>query len=183
MTGGRLRSCVRAEAPRDLVVRAERAISSSDPDADRCSITAEAARRLDRLKLGQIRFGAVHGGFTECGGGHGSTPIRYVTKCRSCRGGGRTPVALAARQQRPGDPRHLVGERDGGHLARLAAQQRAQPFRRALVAEPDAALITDMAPETNKARSRSLPARLMRPMRGLPPVECSFGVRPTQAAR
>jgi hypothetical protein len=52
-----------------------------------------------------------------------------------------------------------------------------------LVAEPDAALITDMAPETSKARSRSLPARLMRPMRGLPPVECSFGVRPTQAAR
>ena len=46
-----------------------------------------------------------------------------------------------------------------------------------------AALITEVAPETSNTRSRSLPARLMPPIRCLPPVERSFGVRPAQAAR
>ena len=46
-----------------------------------------------------------------------------------------------------------------------------------------AALMPEVAPETNKARRRSLPARLMRPIRCFPPVECSFGVSPIQAAR
>ena len=46
-----------------------------------------------------------------------------------------------------------------------------------------AALITAVAPETSRTRSRSLPARLMPPIRCLPPVERSFGVRPAHAAR
>jgi hypothetical protein len=46
-----------------------------------------------------------------------------------------------------------------------------------------AALITEVAPVTSKTRSRSLPARLMPPIRCFPPVECSFGVSPAQAAR
>jgi hypothetical protein len=45
------------------------------------------------------------------------------------------------------------------------------------------ALITAVAPATNSVRSRSFPARLMPPFRCLPPVECSFGVRPSQAAK
>jgi hypothetical protein len=40
-----------------------------------------------------------------------------------------------------------------------------------------------VAPETSKTRNRSLPPRLMPPIRCLPPVERSFGVRPAQAAR
>jgi hypothetical protein len=38
-------------------------------------------------------------------------------------------------------------------------------------------------PVTNNRRNRSLPVRLMPPRRCLPPVECSFGVRPIPAAR
>ena len=41
--------------------------------------------------------------------------------------------------------------------------------------------ITAVAPVTSNRRNRSLPARLIPPMRCLPPVECSFGVRPIQA--
>jgi HSP20 family molecular chaperone IbpA len=46
-----------------------------------------------------------------------------------------------------------------------------------------AALITDVAPVTSRTRTRSLPARLMPPIRCFPAVECSCGVRPAQAAR
>ena len=40
-----------------------------------------------------------------------------------------------------------------------------------------------MAPTTSNCRSRSLPARLMPPRRWRPPVERSFGVKPSQAAK
>ena len=41
-------------------------------------------------------------------------------------------IDLAARQQRPNDPRHLVGERHGGELHRLASNQPSDPaFRKA----------------------------------------------------
>ena len=43
--------------------------------------------------------------------------------------------------------------------------------------------ITALAPTTSRVRSRRLPARLMRPSRVLPPVECCRGVRPRKAAR
>src|SRR3984957_9625563 len=43
--------------------------------------------------------------------------------------------------------------------------------------------MTDMAPTNNNCRILSLPALLILPMRCLPPVECSFGVRPSQAAK
>src|ERR1700674_4158178 len=42
---------------------------------------------------------------------------------------------------------------------------------------------TDVAPTTSNCRNLSLPALLILPIRCLPPVECSFGVRPSQAAK
>ena len=46
-----------------------------------------------------------------------------------------------------------------------------------------AALITEVASVTSRARNRSLPALLIPPIRCLPAVECSFGARLIQAAR
>ena len=43
--------------------------------------------------------------------------------------------------------------------------------------------MTDMAPTNSNCLSLSLPALLILPRRCLPPVECSFGVRPSQAAK
>jgi hypothetical protein len=43
--------------------------------------------------------------------------------------------------------------------------------------------MTDMAPTNSNCRNLSLPALLILPMRCLPPVECSFGVRPNHAAK
>lgn len=43
--------------------------------------------------------------------------------------------------------------------------------------------MTDMAPTNSNCRNLSLPALLILPRRCLPPVECSFGVRPSQAAK
>jgi hypothetical protein len=64
-------------------------------------------------------------------------------------------VALAARHQLPGDPRHLVGERDRRELGRLTLQQRHEPAGRVV---------------------RGAPARLPDHRgRALPAVECSRG--------
>ena len=43
--------------------------------------------------------------------------------------------------------------------------------------------ITAVAPRTTSLRRASLPCRLMRPCRRLPPEELSFGVRPSHAAK
>jgi hypothetical protein len=43
--------------------------------------------------------------------------------------------------------------------------------------------ITAVAPTTSNCRNRPLPAFVILPKRGLPPVECSRGVRPNQAAK
>ena len=43
--------------------------------------------------------------------------------------------------------------------------------------------ITAVAPSTSSLRRTSLPCRLMRPCRRLPPEELSFGVRPSHAAK
>ncbi len=43
--------------------------------------------------------------------------------------------------------------------------------------------ITDIAPTTSSCRNLSLPALLIFPVRCLPPVECSRGVSPSQAAK
>jgi hypothetical protein len=62
-------------------------------------------------------------------------------------------VALAARHQLPGDPRHLVGERHRRELGRLTLQQRREPAGRVV---------------------RGAPARLPDHRgRALPAVECS----------
>ena len=45
-------------------------------------------------------------------------------------------VALAARHQLPGDPRHLVGERDRRELGRLTLQQRREPAGRVVRGAP-----------------------------------------------
>jgi hypothetical protein len=66
-----------------------------------------------------------------------------------------------------------------GRRASIASSQGVASRRPGL----PAAVITDMAPFTSNARSRSLPARLIPPMRCLPPVACSCGVNPSQAAR
>ena len=64
-------------------------------------------------------------------------------------------VALAARHQLPGDPRHLVGERDRRELGRVTLQQRHEPAGRVV---------------------RGAPARLPDHRgRALPAVECSRG--------
>ena len=51
-------------------------------------------------------------------------------------GGGRTPVHGPTHHQRPGHAGHLVGERHGGDLARLALQQSPQPVGHLLAARP-----------------------------------------------
>ena len=76
-------------------------------------------------------------------------------------------------------PPCLTGWTDGDTRCRSARNQSVICLLPGLMA----ALITAVAPETSNTRNRSLPARLIPPIRCLPPVERSFGVRPAQAAR
>ena len=98
------------------------------------------------------------------------------------RAGGRryvSPLFIIAQA----DAGHFVGERDGDEFARLAEQQRPATSPSSAGCPASWRLDHRGGAGDEQTRNRSLPARLMPPMRCLPPVECSFGVRPTQAAR
>lgn len=90
---------------------------------------------------------------------------------------------------RPGDPRQLVGQPHrrligvpkGPHFAHL-------PRRKAVNGRPaffrlSPTFSAERAPWISRARRCESPCLVMRPRRRLPPLECSFGVIPSQLAK
>src|SRR5277367_4741149 len=146
---------------------------------DRCAICVHGT-------VARLTLGAGHRCVTDRWTRHGSTPKRHVTKCYT-----ETAPAVTG-WRRYASPLFIMA-----HTVRaiLLASETAASLRgrrwsnfishslACLLPGLSANRITEVAPITSNWRSRSLPARLMPPMRCLPPVECSFGVRPIQAAR
>src|ERR1700733_7812923 len=133
-----------------------------------------------------LTFGADHGYFADQWTGHWPTPKRYVTKdhteAASATGGWRrytSPLVIMAHTVRA----ILLASATATSLRGLRASSFTSHSVACLFCGRKANRITAVAPVTNNRRNRSLPARLMPPKRCLPPVECSFGVRPIQAAR
>src|ERR1700712_4479082 len=168
--------------------RGDRVIPALDPVAP----VGRAADANDRLAIcvhgpvACLTFGAGHGCVTDQWTGHGSTPKRYVTKCH-------TETAPAATGwRRYVSPLFIIAHTIRAILLASATAaslrgRRCSSFSNhslaCLLPGLSANRMTAVAPITSNWRNRSLPARLMPPMRCLPPVECSFGVRPIQAAR
>ena len=97
-------------------------------------------------------------------------------------GCGRSLVDTALGEQRPDDPRRLVGQRDGDQHARLPRQHLGQP--RPLRGAALAGLAHDgAAPMISSRLSVRSPILVMPPSRCLPPVDRCRGVRPSQAAK
>ena len=88
-------------------------------------------------------------------------------------------IRVVRHTQRPGGARHLVGHRHRlrrlGRIIRCSQGEAARGFRRAC-------RNTAMAPCTGKARRSRWPILVMAPVRCRPPVLCSRGVIPIQAA-
>src|SRR5271166_5399638 len=177
-----------ASLPRVIVTHASRAIPALDP-APPVDCTADANDRLAIRVHGtvaRLTFGAGHGCVTDRWTRHGSTPKRHVTKYH-------TETAPAATGwRRYVSPLFIIAHTVRAILlaSATAASLRGRRCSRfsshslaCLLPGLSANLITAVAPVTSNWRNRSLPARLMPPMRCLPAVECSFGVRPIQAAR
>src|SRR5271157_6454257 len=120
----------------------------------RCSITAEAARRF-----------AV---------GHAAAAPGVVAACRYT-----SPRVISAHATRA----ILLASATATTFRGLRKNRARNHSVINLLLGFLAALITEVAPVTSKTRKRSLPARLIPPIRCFPPVECSVGVRPGQAAR
>ena len=107
---------------------------------------------------------------------------RIAPRVQIPQAGGVARIRFVPRHHRPGDPRHLVGQRDRRDLHRSALHQLHQPWM-ARVAEllgaPDHRERSD---DENWRRYR-FPALLMLPSFSLPPVEFCLGTSPIQALR
>ena len=93
------------------------------------------------------------------------------------------PIRFPGRHHGPHDAGHLVGQSHRREFARLALQQGQQPRprRSCSPAWRSGSQLLPPAPATAAAvRCRH---RLIPPRRWRPPVECSFGTRPSQAAK
>jgi hypothetical protein len=101
-------------------------------------------------------------------------------------GGGRersSPIGLAGRHHGPRDAGHLVGQTcpwlEQGAAAASLRGRRSSKDKSPAEARPGLAYrMIAVAPSTSNGRRRSSPARLMPPIRRLPPLECSRGVSP-----
>ena len=92
------------------------------------------------------------------------------------------PVGFFLRHQRPGDARHLVGQRHSDQFLGLRASMRAshEPSR---TRRRMAQRISAAAPTINSRLKSRWPILDILPSRGLPPVECCRGTSPSQAEK
>ncbi len=93
-----------------------------------------------------------------------------------------TPIRFPARDHGPDNPAILLARATAASLRGLRSSNCSNHGEADLL--PGLAKrMTDIAPTTNRLRNLSLPASLILSNRCLPPVECSFGVRRSQASK
>ena len=99
--------------------------------------------------------------------------------CHDC---GRSLVTLLLHEQRPDDPRHLVGKRDDHSMRGLRASicSNHEPFGAPRLA---ACFTTAALPMTSRRLSVRSPIFEIAPSFCLPPVDFCSGARPSQAAK
>jgi hypothetical protein len=144
-----------------------------DPGAPISGTTCANNRCTTRARgtIAGLAFGAGHGLVIDRLTGHGSTPNRYVTleprsgssgSCRHRPGrGGLAPVGLTARHHCQAVRAILLASATATSLRGLRSSKARNQSVICRLPGFIAALITEVAPETNNVRRRSLPARLI----------------------